>query len=98
MRFPWQIIIACNEYLHKFKGKLSSSKYIHIANSTAYEMCYVVPHARSYKLEDKSFMDQLHRAEVGIVIKPGKLLRILLETDSLARDKQIFDTFLKSLR
>lgn len=86
MRFPWQLVIAANEYLRRSDGTLLASRYLQVGGSIAYEMCYASPLTGS------------RRAEVGIVCKPLAVVRVLLEAPSLDCDKGAFDEFLRSLR
>lgn len=102
MRFPWQMALAGNEYIKQSQGTLVSSRYVKVLGSTAYEMCYSVPHARSLdhvlKPDHPDFLAELQRAEVTFVCKPGNVVRALLETRSRENDKSSFDEFVQSLR
>lgn len=102
MRFPWQLALAANEYLKKSKGQLLSSRYLQVRGSTAYEMCYIVPHAVSLdkvlQPDHPDFLAALKRAEMAVVCNPNAVVRALLETRSLEEDGSSFDAFVQSLK
>lgn len=94
-RFPWQLAISSNLYLKSTDGERLSSRYVPVAGSTGYEVCYKAPHVISMSME--SGFRPLQRAQVTFVSSPGLEYNVLLETDSLERHKSAYDEFIASL-
>jgi len=92
--FPWQLAISSNTYLKGTNAERLSSRYVRIAGSTGYEVCYKAPHVISMSLDRA--LRPLVRAQATFVASSGEY-NVLLETDSLERHKPAFDEFVASL-
>lgn len=92
--FPWQLTIASNTYLKGTNGERLSSRYVPVAGTIGYEVCYKAPHVISTSME-RGFRP-LVRAQVTFITSSGEY-NILLETDALESHKAAFDGFVASI-
>jgi hypothetical protein len=92
LRFPWQLVIAANQYLKEHDGELLASRYTSVLGATAYEMTYKAPHVRSLRTGVR-----LERVEVAVPIHPQRTVRALLEAESVRPEAQAFEEFVHGL-